>query len=90
MRLFSIISCTFLLVNICCIFCFVWVYQYTKVRFDVSNESANHYLRNIKEVVVADSVSDTPSKEKRFSIVIVTHMETLLEKTYPTSLLFLS
>ena len=82
MKCSTIILFVFLIFNILCIVVTTRGYWKENDVVEKRREGLRNYLRvyvNSTELVEEVEIKE---KEKKFSIVIVTHMETMLEKTY--------
>lgn len=90
MRSTTVALYIFAVINIACIIALVWFNRnaesFDKQRKDVLKK----HLRMSNDFVSPMTENEYYANEKRFSIVVVTHQEPMLEKTYPNILIVCS
>lgn len=73
----------FAVLNIACIVALVWFNKNGDTLDQKRREVLRKHLRASHRSMQPITEQDYYKTQKRFSIVVVTHMETMLEKTYP-------
>lgn len=73
----------FAILNIACIVALAWFNRNGDSLDHKRKEVMKKHLRVTNEFPHLITENEYYAKEKRFSVVVVTHKETMLEKTYP-------
>lgn len=90
MRPFAGTTCVFLCINLMLFLGLFWITRKI-TQIDVMKETkVKPHLRIANTFEIPVAPQEEVKRDPRFSVVIVTHKEVLLEKTYPTQLVHLS
>ena len=83
MRGSSVATIIFAIINLACIVVLVWLNRNADSFDQKRKDVLKKHLRLSNDFMPPMTENEYYANEKRFSVVIVTHQEVMLEKTYP-------